>query len=104
MENKDLEFKGTPGEWVAKENYVFPKENASKSICVCHLQDFFHNTRGQRIDDIKPLYNAKLIAAAPDLLEACQEFVRKCDVGEARSTRSYAQMKKAINKALGHEN
>lgn len=45
--------------------------------------------------------NANIIAAAPELLAACMEFVRKCDVGEARSKRSYAQMKLAINKALG---
>lgn len=43
--------------------------------------------------------NAKLIAAAPDLLEACIEFVRKVEAGEARSIRSYAQMKAAIKKA-----
>jgi len=43
--------------------------------------------------------NADLIAAAPDLLAACKEFVRKCDSGEARSKRSYAQMQAAIAKA-----
>jgi hypothetical protein len=45
--------------------------------------------------------NINLIAAAPDLLDACQEFVRKVDEGEARSVRSYAQMKAAIAKATG---
>lgn len=48
-----------------------------------------------RVDD------ARLIIAAPDLLAACEEFVRKCENGEARSTRSYAQMKAAIAKAKG---
>lgn len=43
--------------------------------------------------------NAALIAAAPELLEACKEFVRKVECGEARSKRSYAQMKAAIAKA-----
>lgn len=42
---------------------------------------------------------AQLFITAPDLLEACVEFVRKCDNGEARSTKSYAQMKSAIEKA-----
>ena len=42
---------------------------------------------------------AKLIAAAPELHDACKEFVRKVECGEARSTRSYAQMKAAISKA-----
>lgn len=45
--------------------------------------------------------NARLIAAAPDLLEACKEFVRKVECGEARSTKSYNQMKAAISKATG---
>ena len=45
--------------------------------------------------------NARLIAAAPDLLAACVEFVRKVEDGDARSTRSYAQMKAAIAKVVG---
>lgn len=45
------------------------------------------------------LRRARLISAAPDLLEACIEFVRKVDAGEARSTKSYEQMKAAIAKA-----
>ena len=47
--------------------------------------------------------NARLIAAAPDLLEAAIEFVRKVDCGEGRSTKSYAQFKAAIAKATGGE-
>lgn len=47
--------------------------------------------------------NAQLIAAAPELYEACKEFVRKCECGEARSHRSYAQMKAALAKAEGVE-
>jgi len=49
----------------------------------------------------KAAANARLIAAAPDLLKACKEFVRKCECGEARSRRSYAEMKAAIEKAEG---
>lgn len=47
--------------------------------------------------------NAQLIAAAPELLAACIEFVRKCDAGEAKSKRSYAQMSAAIAKATNQQ-
>ena len=53
-----------------------------------------------RSDDDDPL-RAHLVTAAPDLLAVCQEFVRKVDAGEARSTKSYEQMKEAIAKATG---
>lgn len=45
--------------------------------------------------------NARLIAAAPALYDACAEFVRKVEAGEARSTRSYAQMKAALDAVAG---
>lgn len=47
--------------------------------------------------------NARLIAAAPDLLAACRAFVAKVDRGEARSVNTYAQMVAAIAKATGAE-
>lgn len=60
-------------------------------------------------DSADPDYHAKtkfdgyLIAAAPDLYAACAEFVRKVESGQARSTRSYEQMKAAIAKARGEQ-
>jgi hypothetical protein len=49
-------------------------------------------------EDETALADARLIAAAPELYAACKEFIRKCECGEARSKRSYAQMKAAITK------
>jgi hypothetical protein len=37
--------------------------------------------------------------ALVDLYDACAEFIRRCDCGEVRSRRSYAQMKAAVEKA-----
>jgi hypothetical protein len=37
--------------------------------------------------------------ALVDLYDACKEFIRRCDCGEVRSKRSYAQMKAAVKKA-----
>lgn len=45
--------------------------------------------------------HAHLIAAAPDLLAACEAFVQKVETGKARSTESYNQMKAVIAKAKG---
>lgn len=45
--------------------------------------------------------NARLFAASKKLYAACAEFVRKVEAGEAKSTRSYAQMKAAIAEADG---
>ena len=44
-------------------------------------------------------FDANLIAAAPELLAACVEFIRKVDAGEAKSLRSYAEMKQAVQNA-----
>ena len=46
-------------------------------------------------------YPRNLQEAALDLYEACKEFVRKVECKQARSVRSYAQMKAAIAKADG---
>lgn len=46
--------------------------------------------------------DALLLKLAQDrdaLLAACKEFVRKCDSGQARSIRSYAEMSAAIAQA-----
>ena len=38
------------------------------------------------------------VGAFVALYNACEEFVRKCDCGEARSRHSYAEMKAALAK------
>ena len=63
---------------------VVEKENHDK--VVAEVLDYEPNT-------------AKLFSASPELLAACVEFVRKVDCGEAISTKSYNQMKAAIEKA-----
>jgi hypothetical protein len=83
--------KHTPGPWSTGIVFGFT-EVVAPTLNVA-------NIRGSTIPEQEA--NARLIAAAPDLLEACAEFVRKCNCGEARSTRSYAQMQAAIAKATG---
>ena len=90
-----MEFKGTKGEW---KTGLFPNLNhphrtvltkeGSLEICTINL------------DTAEVRANAKLIAASPDLLKACIEFLKKCDNGTARSVKSYKQMSYAVKKAL----
>jgi hypothetical protein len=64
--------------------------------------DMFPDLRFPILSCEEPIENEEdgwLIEAAPELLAACKEFVRKVECGEARSKRSYAQMKAAIAKA-----
>lgn len=46
-------------------------------------------------------YNALLIQAAPDLLEAMQEFVGRVEKGEVRSKYTYTKFKEIISRATG---
>jgi len=50
---------------------------------------------------MKENYPPNLQEAALDLYEACKAFVAKVESEQARSVRSYAQMKAAIAKADG---
>jgi len=98
MENK---FEGMSGDWQAVMCQHPTVVDVDEETMVIEVD-------GQRCigvignPSINPLvkHNAKLMAAAPDLLAACIEFCRKVDTGEAKSVASYNQMKAAINKAL----
>lgn len=83
------EFKPTQGDWILTQT-----PDLMLWICV----DDPDHTVIATVGTVNP-DDGSLMAAAPDLLAACEEFVRKCDCGEARSKASYAQMVSAINKA-----
>jgi len=93
-----MEFKGTKGEWDIRHsesknayNVVGTVLGGKYKVARCPYVD------GSDMSEAKA--NAALIAAAPELLEACLEFVRKVECGEAKSTKSYQHMKSAIAKA-----
>lgn len=92
------EFKGTPGPWESKTIHgdlkVIQKGSYEKLApgmvsyrCVTELEN---------------KHDAKLIAAAPDLLEALQELVFLYEHDEGcRNLAEYKRAKSAIAKALG---
>ena len=93
------EFKGTKGEWTVKRErgYDIDVTNRDGDICWLGLSDFIDETK---------LANAKLIAAAPDLLEELVTLLSNIDemgnTGEdMMELRNYlSDARKAINKAL----
>ena len=54
------------------------------------------------VGEEKAELNALVCAAAPLLLAACEEFIREVECGEAKSTKSYNQMKEAVSKTKKH--
>lgn len=91
-----MKEKHTPGPWDDASKY--PEIPTVRIFAKAHYIASVGNSDDSREQTEA---NARLIASAPELLAACKEFVRKCDCGEAESTRSYAQMKAAIAKAEG---
>lgn len=66
-----MEFKGTKGEWMVNENAIICNKI---NIAVILLKNFALNADGTMSKDKEMEANAKLIAAAPDLLEALEPF------------------------------
>ena len=94
-----MEFKGTKGEWYVIGSEPEEISTDKKSICLVSIQDYFNK-------DIEQRANAKLIAAAPDLLEELVTLLSNIDemgnTGEdMMELRNYlSDARKAINKAL----
>lgn len=92
------EFKGTKENWNHDIRYIVAFTDDDKMIQICEIYSPANDIKYHSPD--KARANAHLIAAAPDLLQACIDFVEKVNRGEAKSTKSYSQMKSAIHKAL----
>lgn len=105
-ELEDQMSKHTPGPWkciagLEPGTFAIEAKHKHRIQWLAQTNQMFEvlDERGEEPDEIATEANAKLFAAAPELLDACVEFVRKCECGEAQSRRSYAQMKAAIAKA-----
>jgi len=88
-----LEFKGTKREWILNGNGRTVQLKNGNTIAYTSNQ---FGTGSGYVSESKAEANAKLIAAAPDLLEFAQEMVRRCP----NSTWLSEQAQKAIEKAL----
>jgi hypothetical protein len=90
-------FKGTPGKWHAKYNGHYMdirQENDCLSFASVHVNEYMS------IGNSEMEANAKLIAAAPELLEALQEIVGHFAAFTPSEQESKANAESVINKAL----
>ena len=94
---KNLEFKGTKGKWElggcsVDGVLVSVKHPTNRDVCTVwkYDNDFLENQEAEA--------NAKLIAAAPELLDALQDLVRFCEENKIKAELELS--KKAIKKAL----
>ncbi len=94
------EFKGTPGPWSVRFDFVVQATSFDDGRLVPVAQPYGVNSDGTDL-----FANARLIAAAPELLEALQNMVRLY-YGEDRQSQAgqYARAAvAAIAKATGEE-
>lgn len=95
--------KHTPGPWKASDprdaSWTFPRDVWSEhyKIASVHLMA---TGKPQKVADIANA-NAALIAAAPDLLAACEILVKAMDTASDDVERAIFVMEKAIAKAKG---
>ena len=108
------EFKGTKGEWSVNKDMSAVINIGIHTLLrpECNVSDFQSYEEYEKLTMIEGDYNAKLIAAAPDLLEALQSFVndfetdyvmpdgRIVDNPSTLLVQNYKVFKKAIEKAL----
>lgn len=89
-------FKGTPGPWLV--NVIGPHWN-NKSLT--HIEVTFGEDGECVCDTVYSPDDAKLIAAAPDLLEALRFIINDCSrmIPKCAEDKAIA----AINKALGEK-
>jgi hypothetical protein len=99
-----MEFKGTKGEWKATRNAAYWEVNAwdeqgNKLSCAVWHFDFVKN---KPIDnEEKAEANAKLIAAAPELLDALLFAINQDDYASGIGRKRFIVIAKtAIEKAL----
>ena len=98
--------KHTPAPWAQERRrgldgqyrtQVFPADDPDNAIATVH----WHSVPTEKGHTTDREANARLIAAAPDMLEALQEFCRRVEAGEIRSKRTYAAFKALIARATG---
>ena len=96
------EFKGTKGEWKVKVgNWDYSVNIYSAKIHICHAYGRLNND-DEHVSSVEEMEaNAKLIAAAPELLEALQIAVKNMRLADEIEFEGEISIgEQAISKAL----
>ena len=92
-----MKIKHTPGEWLLHEN--LRSINSEENLSIADV--WYNNTT--MVTEEEGLANAKLIAASPNLLEACEIAYKICDKLQYPTENELKTLstllKSAINKA-----
>jgi hypothetical protein len=89
----------TPGPWIAVGFWVEHPNDKRPDICNCDPRSMDQEGRS----DAEILANARLIAAAPDLLEALLGFQKAWDENRLLTSDEAANIRAAITKATGEQ-
>ena len=98
-----VELDDTGGEYTGWPSIVAAEK---LDLTIIHRAGFKHQFWGEtseRVAVANALFTVRAVNSHDDLLAACREFCRKVEAGDAKSVRSYAQMKAAIAKAETNE-
>ena len=99
------DFKGTQGDWEAKRNAAYWEvtNRDNDQVLAIAIHNFDYRDNGLQLDDNeKAEANAKLIAAAPELLANLQriiERIKECEYQDSFPS-AFRRAEAAINKAL----
>lgn len=89
----------TPGEWVLSED---PGKNVNLPYSEICTIDECGEVIAQSLEGCSSA-NAALIAQAPNMYSAMQEFVDRVEAGEVRSKKTYAKFKSILAAARGEQ-
>jgi hypothetical protein len=95
--------KHTPAPWEIRGNTIFVP-NTYKSVAIVTVQENFDFVKWKPKEDVEQIANAKIIAAAAELLEACMQVVNDYETDGMEGMRNrdkifYEICKSAIKKA-----
>lgn len=101
----NTKIKHTPGEWRIDNNgSILGPSNGTSSPIICIMSAWFRDHRNQgHVSQDKQEANARLIAAAPDLLEACKAMLEGVANWYPSAMPLKIQIQEAVKKAEGKE-